>query len=84
MKDNRSSEFKDVILTDVGEVVISNTQKYRVLIVLDNDTRKRTVSAQKWWRENKEDEWTAGKGFKLDHAKGTALANLILEACSKL
>jgi len=78
------NQFKDTILSEIGEVVISNTQKYRVLIVLDNITSKRVISAQKWWRESTDVDWIAGKGFKLNKKKGADLASLILQACNEL
>ncbi|MMZ43640.1 hypothetical protein D1872_52050 [compost metagenome] len=72
------NEFRDVIVKDVGEIPISDTQKYRVLVVLDENTKQLRVSAQRWWRKSKLTEWVAGKGFKLDSETAKQFANLIL------
>jgi hypothetical protein len=77
-------KFRDTILSDLGDVPISATQKYRVLIIRDSVTGEVVTSAQRWWRESREHEWVVGKGFKLDKQQSRELAFLLLEASSKL
>lgn len=84
MEDLEFNKFKDTILSEVGEILISNTQKLRVLIVLDFNTGKKLVSAQKWWRPNDTEEWRVSKGLKFHKQRGIILSDLILKACSQL
>ena len=79
-----TSMLKDTILEEIGEIPISNTQKYRVLIVVDADTGEVKVSAQRWWRKNIDSEWVVGKGFKLDQAKSLKMASLLTEGSRNL
>lgn len=74
------NNFRDVIITDLGEEIISNTQKYRVLLVRDDDTGKARISIQKWWRESADKEWVAGKGFKLNGRQSLNLGKMLQEA----
>lgn len=70
------------VLKDVGEITISRTQKYRVLIVRQDG--KVVVSAQKWWRANTDEDWAIGKGFILDSKESNMLGTLLLESSSIL
>jgi hypothetical protein len=76
---NPVNKMKDVVLQEIAEIPVSLTQKYRVLIVLDEVTQKPKVSAQRWWRRSIEDEWVAGKGFKLDEKQSLELGSLIIQ-----
>jgi hypothetical protein len=76
MKEVPNNKFYDKILEEVGEIVLSNTQKLRVLIVSDYETGKTVLSAQKWFRRTKEDEWIASKGFKLSGSNAEQLGVL--------
>lgn len=79
-----SSLLRDTILMEIGEIPISNTQKYRVLVVVDADTGETKVSAQRWWRKNTGSEWVVGKGFKLDKAKSLKMASLLTEGSENM
>jgi hypothetical protein len=76
-KENIPNNFLDEILEDIGEMPISSTQKIRVLKVKDSYTGKTRLSVQKWWRPDSDQEWLAGKGFKLDTLESKVLAELI-------
>lgn len=79
------NQFRDTILKEVGEIPLSDTQKYRVLLVLDEDTKQPRISAQRWWRKSKLDEWVAGKGFKfVSKEEATKFAMLILSGVDML
>ncbi len=73
------SKFKDTIISEIGEISISNTQKYRVLVVRDNETRDTCISAQKWWRKGDDTPWLAGKGFKLSASEAEELGELLVK-----
>lgn len=75
--------FKDTILKEFGEIPISNTQKYRVLLVSDENKDKK-ISAQKWWRASSNEEWRVGKGFKLSANEALMLGKLLLDSGNSL
>lgn len=81
---NPVNKMKDVVLQEIAEIPLSSTQKYRVLIVLDEVTNKPRVSAQRWWRRSTEDEWVAGKGFKLDEKHSFELGSLLIQGSKVL
>jgi len=84
LKTESRNEFRDRIVEEVGEIPLTDTQKYRVLIVLDADTNQPRLSAQRWWRKSSKDEWIAGKGFKLDKNLSERFAKLMLLGAEKL
>jgi hypothetical protein len=64
---NEQLQFNDKATTVVSEILNiekSPTQSIKVL-VLDKSGNK-TVSVQKWWRKDSEDNWLEGKGFHLN------------------
>lgn len=71
------NKFRDEIIEDLGEVVFSNTQKVRVLLVTDSITDQEMVSIQKWWRASDTAHWIAGKGFKVDRGQAKDLARIL-------
>lgn len=80
---NCEVKFKDVIVKEFGEIPISNTQKYRVLLVMDENSNKK-ISAQKWWRPSSDEDWRVGKGFKLTAKEALLLSKLLEDSGNSL
>jgi hypothetical protein len=71
------------ILREIGKIPLSSTQEYRILLVRDEDLGIR-ISAQKWWRPNREEEWKAGKGFLLTGRQASEMGRMLTECGNQI
>ena len=78
-----TQELNNSTIKEIGEVSISDTQKLRVLLVIDRDLEV-VVSAQKWWRSNTKSPWQVGKGFKLSSIESLQLGALMSQGGTEL
>ena len=78
------NKFKDTVVSEIGEISISNTQKYRVLVIRDSETKDTYISAQKWWRRGEDSLWLAGKGFRLSSVEAKKLGDLLIQGSGEI
>jgi hypothetical protein len=78
---NEQLQFNDKETVVIGELLNiekSPTQSIRVL-VLDKGGKK-TVSVQKWWRKDSNDNWLEGKGFHLNMEDSSKIKEALVKA----
>ncbi|MNH11749.1 hypothetical protein D3C77_649800 [compost metagenome] len=81
---SQHERLEDTVLQEVGKIEISNTQEYRVILMVDGTTNKTVLSVQKWWRASAKEDWKMGKGFRLDSKTARKLGHLVLDGALEL